>query len=150
MYIETGNDSNINFYSESLGKNNYIAVNKNPGFDIHLVQNSWLVNNYARKNTINGMNSEGLYNLKEVVVNNDPTEETHQTGKIFISDSFLSKTSYSTDVINLLLSNENGSDLDNHSLINVKSVTFNKKPTEDNLVATKKFVDDNFVSKFNY
>ena len=132
----------------------FIQVNQWPQIDSHLTPRLYVDNavdesSLVRNNKDKDFNNNNLTNTNSITLNTQAVNNNHVNTKAYV-DQFHQENERSRRDVGLdfynesndLVKNNQDNDLNDNNLTNIKSITINNNPTDDNHVSNKKYIDD--------
>ena len=143
----------------------FLSVNQLPQIDSHLTAKLYVDNSIdepslVRNNQDNDFGNYNLTNINSITLNKQAENDNEVITKAYV-DQFHQENERSRRYVGLdfynesnnLVKNNQDNDLKDNKLINLDSISVNRKPSSDNELASKKYIDDeldkNTVLRFN-
>ena len=159
------NSAHIDLNDRNNTNARFIQVNQLPQIDSHLtaklyVDNSIDESSLVRNNKDNIVSGYNLTNINSITLKKQAENDNEVITKAYV-DQFHQENERSRRDVGLdfnnksndLVQNNQDNDFNNKKLININSITINRKPSSDNELASKKYIDDelvkNTVLRFN-
>ena len=159
------NNAHIDLNHRNITNARFIQVNQLPQIDSHLcaklyVDNSIDEQSLVRNNQDNDFGNYNLTNINSITLNKQAENDNEVVTKAYVDqfhqENDRSRRDLGIDFYNEssdLVKNNQDNDLRNNKLINLVSISVNRKPSSDNELASKKYIDDeldkNTVLRFN-
>ena len=163
------NNAHIDLNDRNITNCRFLSVNQLPQIDSHLtaklyvdnaISNSVNESSLVRNNKDNDFGNYNLTNINSITLNKQAVNDDEVITKAHV-DQFHNDNernrrdvglSFYNEEVNLLKNNQDN-DLNNNKLTNLDSITITRKPTLDNELANKKYIDDeldkNTIVRFN-
>ena len=132
----------------------FIQVNQWPQIDSHptprlYVDNAVDESSLVRNNQDNDFNNNNLTNMNSIILNTQAVNDNPVITKAYVhqfhQENERSRRDFGIEFYNEssdIVKNNQDNDLNDNKLTNINSITINNKPTEDNHVSNKKYIDD--------
>ena len=164
-YVDNIFKNDIDFNDVKLENIKFVKVNNQPAVGEHLtpkiyVDNEIDKNTLVRNNQDNDFGNYNLININTITLNKQAENDNEVITKSYV-DQFhqekeISRRDLGIDFYNEsndLVKNNQDNDLNDNKLTNIKSITINNNPTDDNHVSNKKYIDEeldkNTILRFN-
>ena len=159
-YIEANIEEDIDLKNQYKIKNLIYPINLHDACNKNYFNNSIDETSLIRNNKNNDFGNYNLTNINSITLNNQPINDNEVVTKSYVdqfhNDNERSRRDLGIDFYNesnILVKNNQDIDLNDNKLTNINSITINNKPTDDNHVSNKKYVDDeldkNTILRFN-
>ena len=148
------NDAHIDLNDRNLTNCRFLSVNQLPQIDSHLTAKLYVDNSIdepslVRNNQDNDFGNYNLTNIKSITLNKQAENDNEVITKSYV-DQFHQENERSRRDVGLdfynksndLVKNNQDNDLNDKKLTNLDSISVNRKPSSDNELASKKYVDD--------
>ena len=148
------NNAHIDLNDRNITNIRFLQVNQLPQIDSHLtaklyVDNSKDESGLVSKNKDNDSGNYNLTNIRSITLNKQAEIDNEVITKAYV-DQFHQENERSRrevasdfyDESSDLVKNNQDNDLNDNKLTNLDSITVNRKPTLDNELANKKYIDD--------
>ena len=159
------NNAHIDLNDRNITNCRFLSVNQLPQIDSHLTAKLYVDNSIdevslVRNNKDNDFGNYNLTNINSITLNKQAENDNEVITKAYV-DQFHQENERSRRDVGLgfyneevdLVKNNQDNDLNDNKLINIDSITVNRKPSSDNELANKKYIDDeldkNTVLRFN-
>ena len=159
------NNSHIDLNDRNITNCRFLSVNQLPQIDSHLTAKLYVDNSIdepslVRNNRDNDFGNYNLTNINSITLNKQAENDNEVITKAYV-DQFHQENERSRRDVGLdfynesndLVKNNQDNDLKDNKLINLDSISVNRKPSSDNELASKKYIDDeldkNTVLRFN-
>ena len=159
------NNSHIDLNDRNITNARFIQVNQMPQIDSHLTAKLYVDNSIdevslVRNNKDNDFGNYNLTNINSITLNKPAENDNEVITKAYV-DQFHQENERSRRDVGLdfynessdLVKNNQDNDLNDNKLKNLDSIQINRKPSSDNEVSNKKYIDDeldkNTVLRFN-
>ena len=159
------NNSHIDLNDRNITNCRFLSVNQLPQIDSHLTAKLYVDNSIdepslVRNNQDNDFGNYNLININSITLNKQAENDNEVITKAYV-DQFHQENERSRRDVGLdfynesndLVKNNQDNDLKDNKLINLDSISVNRKPSSDNELASKKYIDDeldkNTVLRFN-
>ena len=159
------NNAQIDLNDRNITNARFISVNQLPQIDSHLTAKLYVDNatdeaSLVRKNKDNDFGIYNLTNINSITLNKQAENDNEVITEAYV-DQFHQENERSRRDVGLdfynessdLVKNNQDNDLKDNKLINLDSTSVNRKPSSDNELASKKYIDDeldkNTVLRFN-
>ena len=157
--------AHIDLNDRNITNCRFLSVNQLPQIDSHLTAKLYVDNSIdepslVRNNQDNDFNNNNLTNINSITLNTQAVNDNQVITKAYV-DQFHNDNERNRRDVGLsfyneevdLVKNNQDNDLNDNKLANIKSITINNNPTDDNHVSNKKYVDDeidkNTIVRFN-
>ena len=143
----------------------FLSVNQLPQIDSHLTAKLYVDNSIdepslVRNNQDNDFGNYNLTNINSITLKKQAENDNEVITKAYVDQFHRENERSRRDVgldfyseLNDLVKNNQDNDLRDNKLINLDSISVNRKPSSDNELASKKYIDDeldkNTVLRFN-
>ena len=143
----------------------FVKVNYQPAVNEHLTPKKYVDNaidepSLVRNNQDNDFGNYNLINIYSFTLNTPAVNNNQVITKAYVGQFHQENTRSRRDLridfyneSSNLVKNNQDNDLNDNKLTNIKSITINNNPTDDNHVSSKKYIDDeldrNTILKFN-
>ena len=159
------NNAHIDLNDRNITNARFIQVNQLPQIDSHLTAKLYVDTeidqpSLVRNNQDNDFGNYNLTNINSITLNKQAENDNEVITKTYV-DQFHQENERSRRDVGLdfynesndLVKNNQDNDLKDNKLINLDSISVNRKPSSDNELASKKYIDDdldkNTVLRFN-
>ena len=159
------NNAHIDLNDRNIINCRFLSVNQIPQIDSLLTAKLYVDNaidesSLVRNNRDNDFGNYNLTNINSVTLNKQAENDNEVIAKAYV-DQFHQENERSRRDVGLdfynessdLVKNNQDNDLKDNKLINLYSISVNRKPSSDNELASKKYIDDeldkNKVLRFN-
>ena len=159
------NNSHIDLNYRNITNCRFLSVNQLPQIDSHLTAKLYVDNSIdepslVRNNRDNDFGNYSLTNINSITLNKQAENDNEVITKAYV-DQFHQENERSRRDVGLdfynesndLVKNNQDNDLKDNKLKNLDSISVNRKPSSDNELASKKYIDDeldkNTVLRFN-
>ena len=159
------NNAHIDLNDRNITNCRFFSVNQLPQIDSHLtaklyVDNSIDESSLVRNNRDNDFGNYNLTNINSITLNKPAENDNEVITKAYV-DQFHQENERSRRDVGLdfynessdIVKNNQDNDLKDNKLINLDSISVNRKHSSDNELASKKYIDDeldkNTVLRFN-
>ena len=159
------NNAHIDLNDRKITNARFIQVNQLPQTDSHLTAKLYVDNaidesSLVRNNQDNDFSGYNLTNINSITLNTQAVNDNEVKTKAYV-DQFHQENERSRRDVGLdfynesndLVKNNQDNDLKDKKLINLDSKSVNRKPSSDNELASKKYIDDeldkNTILRFN-
>ena len=159
------NNAHIDLNDRNITNARFIQVNQLPQIDSHLTAKLYVDNaideaSLVRNNKDNDFGNYNLTNINNITLNKQAENDNEVITKAYV-DQFHQENERSRRDVGLefykesndLVKSNQDNDLKDNKLINLDSISVNRKPSSDNELASKKYIDDdldkNTVLRFN-
>ena len=148
------NDAHIDLNDRNITNCRFLSVNQLPQIDSHLTAKLYVDNSIdepslVRNNQDNDFGNYNLTNINSVTLNKEAENDNEFVTKAYV-DHFHQENERSRRDVGLdfynesndLVKNNQDNDLNDKKLTNLDSISVNRKPSSDNELSNKKYVDD--------
>ena len=159
------NDAHIDLNDRNITNCRFLSVNQLPQIDSHLTAKLYVDTeidqpSLVRNNKDNDFGNYNLTNINSITSNKQAENDNEVITKAYV-DQFHQENERSRRDVGLdfynesndLVKNNQDNDFNDNKIINLHSITINRKPTLDSEVSNKKYIDDelykNTVLRFN-
>ena len=150
----TKNEAHIDLNDRIITNARFIKVNQLPQNDSHLTAKLYVDNaideiSLVRNNQDNEFNNNSLTNINGVTLNTQAVDDDQVITKTYV-DQFHNDNERTRRDLGLdfydessdFVKNNQNNDLDDNKLTNLDSITVNRCPNSDNVLANEKYIDD--------
>ena len=148
------NNAHIDLKDRNITNARFIQVNQLPQIDSHLtaklyVDNSIDESSLVKNNKDNDFGNYNLTNIKSITLNKQAENDNEVITKAYV-DQFHQENERSRRDVGLdffdessdLVKNNQDNALEDNKLLNLDSISVNRKPSSDNELASKNYIDD--------
>ena len=159
------NNAHIDLNDRNITNCRFLSVNQLPQIDSHLTAKLYVDNSIdeaslVRNNKDNDFGNYNLTNINSITLNKQAENDNEVITKAYVDqfhqENERSRRDFGLDFYNEsndLVKNNQDNDLNDNKLISLDSISVNRKPSSDNELASKKYIDDelgkNTVLRFN-
>ena len=156
-YIDNIFKNDNDFNDIKLGNIKFVKVNYAPAHPNHLtpkvyVDASTNESSLVRNNKDSDFNNNNLTNIKSITLNTQAVNDNQVITKAYVDqihqENEQSRRDLGIDFYNEasdLVKNNQDNNFKDNKLTNINSITINNKPTDDNHVGNKKYIDDSIA-----